>query len=278
MSCQIVRKIKFDEPNNSIKITHASSNELPKTYYTSEYIKSGELFKEELKHLFFSIMQGNYRLNKNTGEVKGIIDGCILCKNTLGDVFDFDLNYNTTFNSQVNQILYEGLFEKRFYNQEVDSQSIIVLLDNVKKQMSIAKELFENKLREEGKLKVRGASMSFVYKDYDVFISENGDETILSPQKNYHNDGILDNSNDDAIFLGEGTKVLWDFIRFNGFYDGEYTKKEIIDKLVEYYGQEKRKVITTEYNVRFQLVERIVTEKLSHLTMSKLPYLDFNKN
>ncbi len=277
MSYELVNKIRIDERNNSIKILHASNNVFPRRYYTSEYINDGETFREGLKGLFFSIMDGNLQLNKGTGEIYTIVNMCYDYKRSiLGDVFGFDLEYKTNFDEQTNQILFEYLFQKYINKQDINHKKIRESLNNIKSKMPLEKDAYIKKLKDEGKIRVRGASLSFIYKGYDVFIDEKNEQTILALAENYENGtGILNNKNNDAIFLGLGTEQLWSFLRFDGFWDGKYTKQEIINKLVEYDGEKKRESITERYNNLYQLLEKTVKEKLSHLTMTKLPYVDF---
>lgn len=272
MSYEIVKSIRFDKKNNSIKICSADSSLRPLRYQTFEFVRPGQGYDEAHKSCFLHFMDGNlqYNQSRKPNAFRALIDSCHSMKRRLlGDVYGFDLEYKSTFNNVANDILNEELVLPGEPNFTAANRRLSALFP----AMQTYREEYQAKLVKEGKIRVFGASMSFIYEGYDVFIGPDDDETIVAPKENYHNDGILDNAKNDAIFLGKGTKPLWHYLRFDGY--GDKSKQDLIDFAAQYDRNHPGNNYTQALLRNMQLLEQTVRDKLAHLTMTKLPYKDF---
>lgn len=277
MSHEIVKTIRFDEKKNSIKICSADSSLRPLRYRTFEFVQPGENYQEKRKSCFIHFMNGNLQFNKSRQPdgFRTIIGYCFMYKNnTVGDVFGFDLENKSNFNEDADNILYEEMMLPYFLGKEPYYLKTHKRLSDLGVKMLEYLERYEAQLKSEGKLRVYGASFSNIYEGYDVFIGPDDDETIIAPRENYHNDGLLDNSNGDAIYLGKGTRVLWSFLRFDGY--GDKTKQDILNNAAKYDQTHPGANYLRYIQDGLELLDKVVQEKLSHLTMTKLPYQDFN--
>ena len=269
MSYEILKKIKMDKQEGKIVLTTASNNVYPRNYGVWEYDAKETDMREKVKKLSVSLMDGNIQPLKSAGRIHEIwINSQNLYSDAENghDLLMMDFNYGTKFCRQVQELIADNYAVPALLGEVYNMQAIKEKLKNLSLEIETT---YNAKVAEFQKGKIiiiHAAIKSSIYPEYDVLIAEEG--VYLAPQKNYDNKGHLDNSADDAIFLGkEPERMLFNMLGSGLGHTKEEYQKILLQFLKEDVVAEKMKEI--------EQVDAIICEKLSALSMNKLPYGDF---
>lgn len=267
------RKVIIDRMKGVLNLEIADSNVSPVHYRWTEYGKEETDIKEKLKLFFISCIDGNFKLQKSCGIEKVIVDEAKKLYDVATEGISFREMDKVLEKTVKETIVTKYCVPRAMLSKWTDLEYLFEVMRDYNRKLKGKVLETNDKLKEEGKIRIDAANSTSIYEGYDVFIKDT--ECILSPKDNYVNgSGILDVSKGDAIFFGPGTEAVWDILRCDG-YKNE-TKEEIIARVQSYAKTERDKEQIREYyEVKFALAEAKIKEFASHLPMSNLPYKDF---
>ena len=267
------KSITIDRMKGILRLEIADSNVAPVQYRWVEYGKEGMDIREKLKSFFASCIDGNFKLYTSCGNMKSIVNAALEFYEVATKEISFR-EMDKSLKKEIKEAIVSNYCVPRaMLSKWMHEQDMMKLMQDYNQKLREKEVETNDKLKEQGKIRIDAASTTSIYEGYNVFIKDT--ECILSPKENYVNvSGILDVSKGDAIFFGPGTEAVWDVIRGDG-YKGE-TKEEIIARVQSYANKERDKEQVREYyEAKFALVEAKLKEFVSHIPMSNLPYKDF---
>lgn len=185
------------------------NNVTPPYWYETEYGKDGEVLEEKLLYLASDMLTGNIqpmscceKAYKSLSAMRKYMK--------LDDVTSLDKDWDLQSNR------HSGLVKLVASEVGVSVLLGIRINKNVKekifayaRQSKRAYEAIEQERASKNLISVHSASMSTAIFEADILWKRDTDEVIVCKRKNYDNHGMLDNSDDSAVFLGAGSGDLY---------------------------------------------------------------------
>lgn len=276
MSYEIVKSVGMFRNKNQIMVTSACNNCRPLTYERWEYDKDEPNFDKKIIHLFVDMLAGNLQPYKSCRNIYNTLQECFRYYSIVRSRYDLihvDYTYKTNFTEEIEMFIATGYALPVVNKMQVSNQYMMDSMNNyVKKIEKTIKEKVKE-YHEKGIIIVKSASFSNIISGYDVFTDEKKN-IIIAPQKNYHNDGLLDNSRNEAICLTSDTSteamLIRNMLSFDGY--GDKTRDEVIKRYAQ-NSNSKKEIIEK----LFSKCELSVNDCLRAvgLKMSKLPYVGY---
>jgi len=228
MSYYKVRSVAFKQSIGKIYVTRADSSLRPLNYIRSEYAENIQDFTEKCKIFWQDVLSGNMQfaysnkwhayVNDTYQQMRRIAKGI--------NVHMKDLDYKTNFYDELQEYVAKTYLVP-IVTKEAKQIDIGFEADFAetcqKKWAEIDKERLENK-----QICIRTALISDVFPGWDTLWCEDKNRTIIAKRDNY-NSGLLDNADETAIFLPEGSGNDWRKIA--------YAKTEDLPEILAKYPQ-----------------------------------------
>ena len=244
MSYYKVRSVAFKKSIGKIYVTCANSSLRPLNYIRIEYAENVEDFTEKCKLFWVDVLSGKFQFMKSSQWNSYVANAYAEMHRIAHDVNTFhkDLDYKTNFYDELQEYVAKTYLVP-IVTKEAKQIDIGFEVDFAetcqKKWAEIDKERLENK-----QICIRTALISDVFPGWDTLWCEDKNRTIIAKRDNY-NSGLLDNADETAIFLPEGSGNDWGKIA--------YAKTEDLPEILAKYPQ-LADAVTAE--ATYQSVER----------------------
>lgn len=211
MSYYKVKSVVFDKKNGKIFVTAADSSCRPLYYVRREYASGIVDFKEKCEQFWVSVLEGNMQFLKSNrwyvpvhnahAAIYQIQDGA--------DLFSKDYDYNTSFGDELIRYVATTYLVPLVTKENVEADMMFEngFAEKCKKKWNE----IESQRVAKGQILIYAALSSCIFPEQDVLYVEKGNRTIVAKKKNYHS-GILDNADQTAIILPEGSGEDWEMI------------------------------------------------------------------
>ena len=229
MSYYKVRSVAFKRSIGEIYVTCADSSLRPLKYYRSEYAENIEDFAEKCKLFWVDVLSGNFQFTESNQwhfYVKNAYAGMHLIAHNI-DIFSKDLDYRTNFYNELQEYVAKTYLVPIVTREakRIDIDFEAGFTEKCQKRWDeIDKERAENK-----QICIRTALISDVFPGWDTLLSKKENRTIVAKSQHYDNHGLLDNSDETAVVLSEGSGNDWRWIA--------YANMEDLPEILEKYPQ-----------------------------------------
>lgn len=243
-----VRSVDFKKSLGEIWVTCADSSLRPLNYIRSEYAENVEDFTEKCKLFWVDVLSGNFQFMKSSQWNFYVTNAYAEMHRIAHDVDTFhkDLDYKTNFYDELQEYVAKTylvpIITKEAKHIDIDFEADFAEKCQ-KKWEEIDKERLENK-----QICIRTALISDVFPGWDTLWCEDKNRTIIAKRDNY-NSGLLDNTDETAIFLPEDSGNYWSVIA--------YAKTANLPEIMEMYPQ-LAQVVAPE--IHYQSEERAVMD------------------
>ena len=229
MSYYKIRSVAFKRSIKKIYVTCADSSLRPLKYYRSEYAENVEDFAEKCKLFWADVLSGNFQFMKSNQWNSYVTNAYAEMHRIAHDVDTFrkDLDYKTNFYDELQKYVAKTYLVPIVTREakHIDVEFEARFAEKCQKRWDeIAKERSQNK-----QICIRTALISDVFPGRDTLWCEDKNCTIIAKQDNYHSNGLLDNADETAIFLPEGSGDDWGKIA--------YAKTEDLPEILAKYPQ-----------------------------------------
>ena len=232
MSYSKVRSINFKRTTGQIFVTCADSGLCPLYYERFEYNPMDSKitdFAGKCKEFWMEVLAGNYQFLKSNRwydiERKAYEKMQQIADYT--DIGERDFLCKTSFRSQLQECVAETYLVPLATKEPVtpDAAFEADFIGNCRKEWGrIEKEWEKNK-----QIPIKCALFSSVFPGWDSLHHDSKNQTIVAKKEHYHNRGLLDNADETAIFLPEGSGDDWGKIA--------YAKTEDLPEILAKYPQ-----------------------------------------
>lgn len=213
MSYYKVRNVAFKQSIEKIYVTCADSSLRPLKYYRSEYAENIEDFAEKCKLFWVDVLSGNFQFAESNQwhfYVKNAYAEMHLIAQNI-DIFSKDLDHKTNFYDELQEYVAKTylvpIVTKEAKRIDIDFEAGFA--EKCQKRWDeIDKERAENK-----QICIRTALISDVFPGRDTLWCEEKNCTVIAKKEHYDR-GLLDNANETAIFLPEGSGDDWNWIAY----------------------------------------------------------------
>ena len=207
MSYTILRNAKVQE-DGTIKCQIAESNITP-TFWSDYTLK-----KENLEAMFMSCLDGCVKLQSNCGNIYRLFKEIKQIKDEY-KLFDKSLNSHLrdyTISREADKMLATWTTQKLLGQQPIlCKRELLEKMEEYAKMLDKAIQERDAEFEQSNKVVIRSASMSkqLLYKGEkcDILIDP-ADNMYVCPRRLYNNQGVLDNSANEAICVGKYNSIL----------------------------------------------------------------------
>ncbi len=232
MSYYKVKSINFKRTTGQIFVTCADSGSQPLYYERFEYDPLDSRitdFAEKCKEFWMEVLAGNYQFLKSNRWYDAERKACEKMQQIVDytDIGQYDFMCNTSFRSQLQKYVVKAYLVPLATKEEVtpDAAFEANFIGNCKKEWNrVAEEWKKNK-----QIPIRSALFSSVFPGWDSLLHNSKNQTIVAKKEYYNNRGLLDNADETAIFLPEGSGDDWGKIA--------YAKTENLPEILNKYPQ-----------------------------------------
>lgn len=232
MSYYKVKSINFKRTTGQIFVTCADSGSRPLYYERFEYDPLDSRitdFAGKCKEFWMEVLAGNYQFLKSNRWYDAERKACEKMQQIVDytDIGQYDFMCNTSFRSQLQKYVVKAYLVPLATKEEVtpDAAFEANFIGNCKKEWNrVAEEWKKNK-----QIPIRSALFSSVFPGWDSLLHNSKNQTIVAKKEYYNNRGLLDNADETAIFLPEGSGDDWGKIA--------YAKTEDLPEILNKYPQ-----------------------------------------
>lgn len=232
MSYYKVRSVAFKRSIKKIYVTCADSGSCPLYYERFEYNPMDSKitdFAGKCKEFWMEVLAGNYQFLKSNRwydiERKAYEKMQQIADYT--DIGERDFLCKTSFRSQLQEYVAETYLVPLVAKEPVTPEAAFEadFIGNCRKEWGrIEKEWEKNK-----QIPIKCALFSSVFPGWDILHHDSKNQTIVAKKEHYNNRGLLDNADETAIFLPEGSGDDWGKIA--------YAKTEDLQEILAKYPQ-----------------------------------------
>lgn len=207
MSHTKIRKFWLDEKGNP-KFEGCENNIIPYHWYESGFIGSEDC-RENMKKFCVNMLEGSIQPYKNIKPYKVLAKLEELIKKYCPDVdFHQDLRLKVNRTYEVYDLISENLGVPLLYEEKPDENAVIKLLEEFNAE-TVKAYKDKNKEYSDADVVIVDAAILMDIKGFDVLCRHEGNECIICKNENYGSNGLLNNADKSAVFLGENTTDLF---------------------------------------------------------------------
>ena len=252
MSYYKVRSVNFKRTTGQIFVTCADSGSCPLYYERFEYDPMDSKitdFAGKCKEFWMEVLAGNYQFLRSNRWYEVERKACEKMQQIADytDIGERDFLCKTSFRNQLQEYVAKTYLVPLATKEEVtpDAAFEADFIGNCKKEWNrVEKEWERNK-----QIPIRSALFSGVFPGWDSLRHDSKNQTIVAKKEHYNNRGLLDNADETAIFLPEGSGDDWGKIA--------YAKTENLPEILNKYPQLAGAVIV---EASYQSEERAVMD------------------
>ena len=209
MSYYKVRSVAFKRSIKKIYVSCADPSLPPLKYYRSEYAENVEDFAEKCKMFWVDVLSGNFQFMKSNRWNSYVTDAYAEMHRIAHDIdiFGKDLDYKTSFYDELQEYVAKTYLVPIVTKEakHIDVEFEAGFAEKCQKRWDeIDKERSQNK-----QIYIHTALISDIFHGWDTLWSKDKNQTIIARRGHYNNRGLLDNADETAIFLPEGSGSDW---------------------------------------------------------------------
>ena len=209
MSYYKVKSVSFNKKEGKIYVTCADSSLSPLHYDRSEYAAEEKDFVKKCNKFWISVLSGNFQFipsNKWNDAINNAYETInnISCSM---DVFEKDCEYRTSFYDELEEYVAKTYLVPLVTKapEPIDYDYEHGFVDKCRLKWNE----IEEQRHSDKQISVRSALFSDVFPGWTTLYGSKGDQLIIAKSVNYDNRGLLDNADDSAVILPEGSAILW---------------------------------------------------------------------
>lgn len=209
MSYYKLKSVSFNKKEGKIYVTCADSSTRPLHYDRREYATEETDFIKKCNKFWISVLDGNFQpipSNKWKDAVNNAYETMhnISCNM---DIFEKDFEYRTSFDEELKEYVAKTYLVPLVTKEtkQIDYDYEYGFVDKCRVKWN---EIEEQRLRD-NQISIRSALFSNVFPGWTALYSRKGEQLIIAKSVNYDNRGLLDNADDSAVILPEGSAILW---------------------------------------------------------------------
>lgn len=219
MSYYKVKSVSFNKKEGKIYVTCASSNVRPIQYERSEYAAEEKDFTRKCIDFWTSVLSGNFQFNPSN-KWNDAVNNAFETMNSIScnmDIFEKDYEYRTSFHEELKEYVAKTYLVPLVTKEtkQIDYDYEYGFVDKCRVKWN---EIEEQRLRD-NQISIQSALFSDVFPGWTALYSRKGERLILAKSSNYDNRGLLDNTDNSAIILPEGSAKQWRKIAWAKFSD-----------------------------------------------------------
>ena len=214
-----VKSVAFNKKEGKIYVTCADSSLSSLHYNRSEYAAEEKDFVKKCNKFWISVLSANFQFipsNKWNEAVNYAYEKMnnISCNM---DIFEKDYEYRTSFHEELKEYVAKTYLVPLVTKEtkQIDYDYEYGFVDKCRVKWN---EVEEQRLRD-NQISIRSALFSDVFPGWTALYSRKGEQLILAKSSNYDNRGLLDNTDNSAIILPEGSAKQWRKIAWARFAD-----------------------------------------------------------
>lgn len=209
MSYYKVKSVSFNKKEGKIYVTCASSNVRPIQYERSEYAAKEKDFTRKCIDFWTSVLSGNFQFNPSN-KWNDAVNNAFETMHSIScnmDIFEKDFEYRTSFHEELKEYVAKTYLVPLVTKEtkQIDYDYEYGFVDKCRVKWN---EIEEQQLRD-NQISVRSALYSDVFPGWATLHSSKGYRLIIAKSSNYDNRGLLDNADDSAVILPEGSAKQW---------------------------------------------------------------------
>lgn len=214
-----VKSVAFNKKEGKIYVTCTDSSLSSLHYNRSEYAAEEKDFVKKCNKFWISVLSANFQFipsNKWNEAVNYAYEKMnnISCNM---DIFEKDYEYRTSFYEELKEYVAKTYLVPLVTKEtkQIDYDYEYGFVDKCRVKWN---EVEEQRLRD-NQISIRSALFSDVFPGWTALYSRKGEQLILAKSSNYDNRGLLDNTDNSAIILPEGSAKQWRKIAWARFAD-----------------------------------------------------------